>query len=109
MSEQIFAQFPSARGEGAYHLIDITKIEAIGQSNIRQVCAIFGPTERYYAVEVETEALDEGNFPDATSYCYQIMENAVAEVNPPAPGERDDEDDFGDRTELDAAIRRVVG
>lgn len=76
--EKIFTQFP-ATGKtmlSSYYMLDINAIECISQTETREV-AVIVTAARTYQVEVDTAALDEGNFPDAAMYCYQIMGNAA--------------------------------
>ena len=82
--DKIFTQFPGVTN-GEYHMLDINAIESISQSSEREVVVIFTAT-RYYSCTVETDALDQGNFPDAAQYCYQILANAAINA---AAAERD--------------------
>jgi len=100
--EKIFTQFPGSGGR-PYYMLDINAIESICQTDQREIAVII--TERMsYRCEIEPEALDEGNFPDAAQYCYQILANAAIaaagdpnEPSVPIIPERDDyeDDPFG--------------
>lgn len=73
--DKIFTQFPAVE-EGTYWMLDINRIECIGQSTARTGAVIYTP-ERTYMSVVDAQALNEGNFPDAAAYCYQILANAA--------------------------------
>jgi len=76
--EKIFTQFPATGKtmDSSYYILDINSIEAICQTDTREVAVIY-TAKRMYQCEVDTAALDEGNFPDAAQYCYQILANAA--------------------------------
>lgn len=91
-----FAKFPALGGEGAYQLIDIYQIEAIGQSTAPTAAVVFAiGTERFYQIEVPQEELDRAGEPDAASWCLSLVTKvARISLEVPTEAEGDDEDDF---------------
>lgn len=90
-----FAKFPAMSVEGGYHLIDIYQIEAISQSQVPTAAVIFGPTDRFYSVEVPQKELDRAGEADAAGWCLALI-SKVAQMGMGiyATPEADDEDDF---------------